>query len=103
VKGSCSLLLLTKNGIYAARDKLGRTPVVIGKKTGAFAASSESSSFANQPQNQQMRDLVAKMKLIPVRALIEGKKIVFCDDSIVRGTQQCHDRKDQGETWRYYA
>jgi len=39
------------------------------------------------PQNQEMRDLVAKMKLIPVRSLIEGKKIVFCDDSIVRGTQ----------------
>ena len=39
------------------------------------------------PQNQEMRDLVAKMKLIPVKKLIEGKKIAFCDDSIVRGTQ----------------
>ena len=39
------------------------------------------------PQNQKVRELVAKMKLIPVRSLIEGKKIVFCDDSIVRGTQ----------------
>jgi len=200
VKGSCSLLLLTRNGIYAARDKLGRTPVIIGRKTGAYAASSESSSFANlgfvtekflgpgeivfitaegceqlrkpndkmqicaflwvyygypssdyedinveecryrcgaklaqnddvevdfvsgipdsgiahaigysiekkipfkrayvkytptwprsfMPQNQEMRDLVAKMKLIPIKSLIEGKKVVFCDDSIVRGTQ----------------
>lgn len=39
------------------------------------------------PQNQQVRDLVAKMKLIPVRALIEDKTILFCEDSIVRGTQ----------------
>ena len=39
------------------------------------------------PQNQNLRDLVAKMKLIPIRKLIEGKRILFCEDSIVRGTQ----------------
>ena len=39
------------------------------------------------PQNQSIRDLVAKMKLIPVRELIEDKRILFCEDSIVRGTQ----------------
>jgi amidophosphoribosyltransferase len=39
------------------------------------------------PQNQTMRDLVARMKLIPVRKLIDGQRLVFCDDSIVRGTQ----------------
>ncbi len=39
------------------------------------------------PQNQQDRDLVARMKLIPVTALISGKRLLFCDDSIVRGTQ----------------
>jgi amidophosphoribosyltransferase len=39
------------------------------------------------PQNQNRRDLVARMKLIPVRSLIEGRKILFCEDSIVRGTQ----------------
>jgi len=200
IKGSCSLLLLTEKGLFAARDKLGRTPIVIGKKAGAFAVSSESSSFSNlgfeiekflgpgeilfitadgyeqrrmpndkmqvcaflwvyygypssdyeninveecryrcgaalaknddvladfvsgipdsgvahaigysiekqipykrayvkytptwprsfMPQNQEMRDLVAKMKLIPIKTLINGKRIVFCDDSIVRGTQ----------------
>jgi len=200
VRGSCSMLILTKDGLFAARDKLGRTPVALGKKEGAFAVSSETSSFANldydiekhlgpgeillisadgyeqrrppnkemqicaflwvyygypsseyeevnveacrykcgaalakrdkvevdfvsgipdsgiahaigysnekqipykrayvkytptwprsfMPQNQEMRDLVAKMKLIPVKSLIKGKKIVFCDDSIVRGTQ----------------
>ena len=39
------------------------------------------------PQDQAMRDLVAKMKLIPVRRLIEGRRLMLCDDSIVRGTQ----------------
>ena len=200
IKGSCSMLLLTEDGIYAARDKLGRTPINIGKKEGAFAASSETCTFPNlgyeihkylgpseivlltaegceqrkkpqdemqvcaflwvyygypassyeginvetvryrcgqalakndtveidfvagipdsgighaigyanaknipykrpfvkytptwprsfMPQNQEMRDLVARMKLIPVQDLIKGQKVLFCEDSIVRGTQ----------------
>lgn len=200
IKGSCSMLLLTEDSILVARDKLGRTPIVIGKKDGAYAATSESSSFPNldyeiehyvgpgeiirmtadgleqlrkpnekmqicsflwvyygfpvscyegknveevrflsgykmgkkdtsevdcvcgipdsgvgmalgyaegkgvpyhraiskytptwprsfTPSNQEMRSLVAKMKLIPNRAMLEGKRMLFCDDSIVRGTQ----------------
>ncbi|MGN1256559.1 MAG: amidophosphoribosyltransferase, partial [Bacteroidaceae bacterium] len=200
VEGSCSLLLLTENGIIAARDKLGRTPIVVGHKNDAFAVTSESTSFPNldyeihsylrpgeiahitadgitqlrkpneemqicsflwvyygfptscyegrnveevrfksgyemgktdthqvdcccgipdsgvgmslgyaegkgvpyhraiskytptwprsfTPSNQSMRDLVAKMKLIPNRAMLQDKRILFCDDSIVRGTQ----------------
>ena len=200
IKGSCSMLLLTEDGIIAARDRWGRTPIVIGKKDGAYAATSESSSFPNlgyeidrylgpgeivrlradgveqmrkpdegmqicsflwvyygfptscyegknvedvrfmsgykmgqkddsevdcacgipdsgvgmalgyaegkgvpyhraiakytptwprsfTPANQEMRALVAKMKLIPNRAMLEGRRILFCDDSIVRGTQ----------------
>ena len=39
------------------------------------------------PQDQTMRDLVARMKLIPVRQLIKGQRMMLCDDSIVRGTQ----------------
>lgn len=39
------------------------------------------------PQKQSLRDLVAKMKLIPVRELIQGSRMLFCEDSIVRGTQ----------------
>lgn len=39
------------------------------------------------PSNQNMRNLVAKMKLIPNKAMLHGKKVLFCDDSIVRGTQ----------------
>ncbi len=200
IKGSCSMLLLTEDGIIAARDKWGRTPIVIGKKDGAYAATSESSSFPNldyeidrylgpgeivrlradgveqlrkpnegmqicsflwvyygfptscyegrnveevrflsglkmgqhdasevdcacgipdsgvgmalgyaegkgipyhraiakytptwprsfTPSRQEMRSLVAKMKLIPNRAMLNGKRLLFCDDSIVRGTQ----------------
>ena len=200
IKGSCTMLILTPNGIFAARDKLGRTPLVLGKKESAFAISSETTSFANlgfsvekfigpgeilfitaegweqrrkpndamqictflwvyygypssyyeginveecryrcgaalarkdsaevdfacgvpdsgiahaigysnekkipykrpyvkytptwprsfMPQDQETRDLVAKMKLIPTRDIIRGKRMAMCDDSIVRGTQ----------------
>ena len=41
------MLILTEDGIIAARDKWGRTPIVIGKKEGAYAATSESSSLPN--------------------------------------------------------
>ena len=47
IKGSCSILILTENEIIAARDKLGRTPVVIGKNGNGIAVASESCSFAN--------------------------------------------------------
>lgn len=39
------------------------------------------------PQNQDVRDQVARMKLIPIREIIQGRKLMFCEDSIVRGTQ----------------
>lgn len=39
------------------------------------------------PQDQRQRDLVARMKLIPISDVIRGQRILFCDDSIVRGTQ----------------
>ncbi len=39
------------------------------------------------PQEQRIRDLVAKMKLIPIPELIKGNRLLFCEDSIVRGTQ----------------
>ena len=39
------------------------------------------------PPSQSERDLVAKMKLVPIKEIIKGKKIVLCEDSIVRGTQ----------------
>jgi amidophosphoribosyltransferase len=47
IAGSCSMLLLTDKGVYAARDKLGRTPLVLGRKPGAYAATMESCTFPN--------------------------------------------------------
>ena len=47
IDGSLSLLLMNQNGIYAARDMHGRTPVVIGKKDGAFCASFENFAYKN--------------------------------------------------------
>ena len=47
VKGSMTILLMTPKGIYAARDKLGRTPLLIGKKQDAWCVASESFSYVN--------------------------------------------------------
>jgi amidophosphoribosyltransferase len=47
IEGSCSLLLSTDEGIYAARDRLGRTPLVVGKKEGSYAVASETCAFPN--------------------------------------------------------
>lgn len=47
VKGSCSMLILTNDGIIAARDYYGRTPIVIGRKEGSMALAFDSHSFAN--------------------------------------------------------
>lgn len=47
IDGSLSLLLLTAKGIYCGRDKYGRTPIVIGKKDGAFCAAFENFSYKN--------------------------------------------------------
>ena len=200
VDGSLSMLILTPVGVYAARDKYGRTPIAIGKKKGGFCASFECFAYLNlgykdykelapgevvvitpdavktlvnpseemkicaflwiyygypsssyegisveqtrykcgrllakrdnvkpdivagipdsgiahaigyasesgipyarpfikytptwprsfMPPNQSKRKMIAKMKLIPVHELIEGKSLLLIDDSIVRGTQ----------------
>jgi amidophosphoribosyltransferase len=47
IEGSCSILLLTDEGVYAARDRLGRTPVVLARKTGARAATLETCALPN--------------------------------------------------------
>lgn len=217
IDGSCSLLILTEKGdLYAARDRYGRTPVVLARKCdgSAYVAASESCAFPNldylhvrdlgpgeivritpegaevlmpplaesaicsflwiyygypassyegvnveemryvcggalalrdknkiaadivagvpdsgvghalgyariagapyarpfvkytptwprsfTPSQQSHRELVARMKLIPLPSLLRGKRVVFCDDSIVRGTQlldQVHRLYDGG-------
>jgi amidophosphoribosyltransferase len=200
IKGSCSILLLTPQGIFASRDKFGRTPLIIGIKDDTYCVSSESCTFANlgysfhyelgpgeivlltpdgmekvvppkdklkicaflwvyygypsstyegmsvevmryrngtamakndnveidlvagvpdsgighaigysnqskvpfgrpfikytptwsrsfMPQDQKVRNLVARMKLMPIPELVSGKRLLLCDDSVVRGTQ----------------
>jgi amidophosphoribosyltransferase len=200
IKGSASILLLKDEGIYAARDRLGRTPLVIGEKEGEYVIATETCSFLNlgfriwkyldpgeivllgksgieekikgkainqicaflwiytgypassyegisvelvrercgrslarnddveadlvagvpdsgvghaigyamesglpyrrplvkytpgygrsyTPPSQEIRDLVATMKLIPIKEVIYGNRVVLCEDSIVRGTQ----------------
>jgi len=202
IEGSCSLLLLHRAGIYAARDRFGYTPLIIGRRKDAWAVTSETCAFPNNefeitkhiepgeiilinedgivqrrpskgnvnqicaflwiytgfpassyegvnveivrercgrclarrdkninidvvsgvpdsgcahglgyamesgkpfrrplvkytpgygrsytPPSQQTRDLIAKMKLIPIKEVIKGNSIVVCEDSIVRGTQ----------------
>ena len=47
IEGSCSMIILTEDGIIAARDFLGRTPLVLGRKENTYAVTSESSSFPN--------------------------------------------------------
>jgi amidophosphoribosyltransferase len=47
IDGSCSLLLLNKDGIIAARDRFGYTPLIIGRRSDGWAVTSESSAFPN--------------------------------------------------------
>ena len=47
IDGSISLLLMNQNGIYAARDKYGRTPISIGRKENAFCAAFENFAYKN--------------------------------------------------------
>ena len=47
IDGSMTLLLMTKEGLYAARDYLGRTPLILGHKEGAYCAAFESFSYMN--------------------------------------------------------
>jgi len=53
------------------------------------------------PPSQEIRDQIAKMKLIPIKEIINGKKIVICDDSIVRGTQLKNQAIEK--LWRHGA
>jgi len=53
---------------------------------GVIAAAMETCAFPNL-DFETVRDLVARMKLIPIRENIVGQRLLFCEDSIVRGTQ----------------
>ena len=83
VKGSCSLLIMTEDGrLYAARDRYGRTPVVIGRKEGATIALMESCALPNLAYDH-LRDLgpgeMVEMECDGVTTVIEpGEKMAIC-------------------------
>ncbi len=90
IDGSLSLLLMNANGIYAARDKMGRTPIAIGKKDGAFCASFESFAY----KNLGFRDY---KKLGP------GEITVLTDTNCVTLMQPGKDMKICTFLWVYYG
>jgi len=82
VKGSCTFCLLTENGIIAARDRYGRTPLIIGHKDGARAVCMETCSFANLGYEQEYNLGPGEAVLLTAdgyRRLVEpGKKMQIC-------------------------
>lgn len=82
IKGSCSMLILTDHAIYAARDRFGRTPIILGKNDKGYVAASESSSFQNLGYNH-LRDLgpgeVVLLSIDGIREVIPaGKRMQIC-------------------------
>ncbi len=90
VDGSLSLLILTPKGIYAARDKMGRTPVVLGKKDDARCAVFESFSFLN-------------LGYTPDRELGPGEIVVFDADGVKTLVAPGDKMKICTFLWVYYG
>ncbi len=90
VDGSLSLLLMNQAGIYAARDKRGRTPVVIGHKEGAFCASFENFAYKN-------------LGYADYRELGPGEIVVLTDKSCITLANPGKDMKVCTFLWVYYG
>lgn len=90
VDGSLSLLVLTAKGIYAARDRFGRTPVALGKKEGAYCACFESFSFLN-------------LGYSPLRELGPGEIVVFDADGVHTLAAPGTEMKICTFLWVYYG
>ena len=90
VDGSLSLLLLNSNGIYAARDKKGRTPIVIGHKENAFCAAFESFSYKNLGYSDY-------------KELGPGEIAIITDKNCVTLMQPGKDMKICTFLWVYYG
>ena len=90
IEGSISMLILTPKGIYCARDKMGRTPISIGKKDGAYCASFESFAYLN-------------LGYSPVRELGPGEIAVMTADSIKTLVLPGSDMKICTFLWVYYG
>ena len=90
IDGSMSMLILTSEGLYAARDKLGRTPVNIGKKEGAFCASFESFAYLN-------------LGYEPEKELGPGEIVFLTPDSAVTVAPPLKKMKICTFLWAYYG
>ena len=90
IDGSMSMLILTPKGIYAARDRLGRTPVVIGKKDGAYCASFESFAYLNLGYHD-------------VKELGPGEIVVFTEEKMNTLVMPGKDMKICAFLWIYYG
>ena len=90
VEGSMTLLLLTENGIYAARDLLGRTPVVIGKKENAYCVSFESSAYIN-------------LGYTDYKELGPGEIVYVTPESVETVSPACEKMRICSFLWVYYG
>ncbi len=90
IDGSLSLLLMNEHGIYAARDRRGRTPIVIGKKNGAFCASFENFAYKNLGYSNY-------------KELGAGEIVVMTPDNCVTLQQPGEDKKVCTFLWVYYG
>ena len=90
VIGSMSVLLMTKNGIYAMRDRYGRTPIIIGKKENAFCASFEDFAFMHLGY-ERYKELGA------------GEAVFMTPDSVVTRIEPRKDMKICSFLWVYYG
>ncbi|MDD6402308.1 MAG: amidophosphoribosyltransferase [Lachnospiraceae bacterium] len=90
IDGSISMLILTPKGIYCARDKFGRTPIVLGKKEGAFCATFESFAFLNLGYTQY-------------RELGPGEVVVLTSEGVKTLVAPGKDMKICTFLWIYYG
>lgn len=90
VEGSMTLLLLTENGIYAARDLLGRTPVVVGKKENAYCVSFESFAYIN-------------LGYTDYKELGPGEIVYVTPESVETVSPACEKMRICSFLWVYYG
>ncbi len=90
IDGSVSMLILTPMGIYAARDRLGRTPIVLGEKEDGFCASFESFAFLNLGYRHS-------------RELGAGEIVVMTPDGVKTLIAPSEDMKICAFLWTYYG
>ncbi len=90
IDGSMSMLILTEKGIYAVRDRMGRTPVVIGKKENGFCATFESFAYLN-------------LGYTDYKELAPGEIVVMDEDGVKTLVAPGNDMKICTFLWVYYG